>query len=275
MTEAGTEVCSATPDGIACGGVKLSRLLAGVGMLVVVLAAGTACTTHAGAAAQVGSYTIETSQLRDIVSRGLATSAAAPASQTSQAAPGALEPPAVQQRTLSSLVQLQLLSDEARRRGITVSDGDVAAYTQAFAVLQYGSLHAFQQQLSAAAVAPADVDVIMRAGALESAISDQVSPKLLATEAETRQAYNQSQRMFGRLPLTYPQAKPYLARLIVATERGDALRPVFAQAEKANPVSVNPRFGRWDSGQFSVVAADGTIASTPGPTPAVDLSVQS
>ncbi|WP_242418143.1 SurA N-terminal domain-containing protein, partial [Frankia sp. CpI1-P] len=167
--------------------MKLSRLLAGVGFVVLVGTAGTACTTHAGAAAQVGSQSIETSQLRGIVDRGLAAADGVPVSQSGQAASSALNRLDLQRRTLTTLVQLQLLSDEADRRGVTLSSGDVASYYQAYAILQFGSVQAFEQRAAAAGFAPRDVSVIVRSGALESALSDRVSPHLLATEAETRE----------------------------------------------------------------------------------------
>jgi hypothetical protein len=269
-------VCFATPDRIALSVVKqLSRLLASVGLLVLVGTAGTACTTHAGAAAQVGSHAIETSQLRGIVERGLAAADTVPVSQSGQTASGALDPPELQRRTLTSLVQLELLSEEARRRGITLSEQDVAAYYQAYAVLQFGSVQGFEQRAAAAGFARRDVAVIVRSGALQSALSDRVSPNLLATEAETRAQYDNIVDQVGRIPLSYAQAKPYLARFIVAKERAAKLQPVLAQAERKDPISVNPRFGRWDTDQFAIIAADGTIASRPALVPTVDLTAQS
>lgn len=255
--------------------MKLSRLIAGVGMAVLVGFAGTACTTHAGAAAQVGPRAIETSQLRGIVERGLAAASTVPVSRSGQSAAGRLDPPELQRRALTTLVQLSLLQDEAHRRGITLSDGQVASYYQAYAVLQFGSVRAFEQRAAAAGFDRQDVSMIVRSGALKSAISDQVSPTLLAGDAETREQYDSIVEQVGRIPLTYAQAKPYLARFIATNQRSAQLRPVLARAEKIDPISINPRFGRWDTGQFAIVAADGTIASRPAPTPTIDLSVQS
>ncbi|EIV95581.1 SurA N-terminal domain-containing protein [Frankia sp. QA3] len=255
--------------------MKLSRLLAGVGFVVLVGTAGTACTTHAGTAAQVGSQPIETSQLRGIVERGLAAADGVPISQSGQTASSALNRTELQRRTLTTLVQLELFSGEAARRGITLSPADIASYHQAYAVLQFGGVRAFEQRAAAVGFAQRDVSVIMRSGALELALGDRVSPNLLATEAETREQYDSIINRFGRIPLTYAQAKPYLARFIVRRERLAKLRPVLAQAEKKDPISINPRFGTWDTGQFTVIAADGTIASRPAPTPMLDLTAQS
>ncbi|MCM3924406.1 SurA N-terminal domain-containing protein [Frankia sp. AiPs1] len=255
--------------------MKFSRLLAGVGLAVLVGTAGTACTTHAGAAAQVGSQSIETAQLRGIVDRGLAAADGVPAAQTGQTATAPLNRLDLQRRTLTTLVQLHLLAGEADRRGVTLSSGAIASYYQAYAVLQFGSVPAFERRAAAAGFAPRDVSLIVRSGALESALSDRVSPHLLATEAETREQYNSIVDQVGRIPLTYAQAKPYLARFIVSQERSVKLRPVLAQAEKKDPISINPRFGTWNTGQFAVIAADGSIASRPAPTPTVDLTAQS
>jgi hypothetical protein len=255
--------------------VKFSRLLAGVGLAVLVGTAGTACTTHAGAAAQVGSQSIETSQLRGIVDRGLAAADGVQVAPTGQTASAPLNRLDLQRRTLTTLVQLQLLAGEADRRGVTLSSGAVDSYYRAYAVLQFGSVQAFEQRAAAAGFAPRDVSLIVRSGALESALSDRVSPHLLATEAETREQYNSIVDQIGRIPLTYAQAKPYLARFIVSQERSVKLKPVLAQAEKKDPISINPRFGTWNTGQFAVIAADGSIASRPAPTPTVDLTAQS
>ncbi|MCM3887260.1 SurA N-terminal domain-containing protein [Frankia sp. R82] len=255
--------------------MKLPRLLAGVGLSVTVVLAASACTTHAGAAAQVGSHAIETSQVRDIVERGLSAAEAVPAAQSGQSAASALDPPELQRRTLTSLVQLQLMSDEARRRGITVSDADVASYYQAYAILQFGSVRAFERRAAAAGFAQRDVAIIVRSGALQSALSDRISPRLLATDAQTRSQYNSIVSQVGRIPLTYAQAKPYLARFIAADDRAAALKPVLDQAERKDPISINPRFGRWNADQFGIVAADGTIASSAVPAPTLDTTLQS
>ncbi|MCK9923541.1 SurA N-terminal domain-containing protein [Frankia sp. AgPm24] len=255
--------------------MKLPRLLAGVGLSMTVVLAASACTTHAGAAAQVGSHAIETSQLRSIVERGLSAAQAVPPSPSGQSAASALDQPSLQRRTLTTLVQLQLMSDEAHRRGITVSDADVSAYYQAYAILQFGSVRAFEQRAAAVGFAQRDVAVIVRSGAIQSALSDRISPTLVATDAQTRSQYDSIVSQVGRIPLTYARAKPYLARFIAADVRAAALKPILDQAEKKNPISVNPRFGRWDTAQFGIVAADGTIASSVVPPPTLDTTLQS
>lgn len=258
--------------------MKLSRLLAGVGLVVVVGAAGTACTSHAGAAAQVGSQTIETSDLRGIVDRGLGASDSALAtqgSQSSQGAPQSLDQGELQRRTLTTLVQLRLLSAEAKRLGVSVSGQDVASYYQAYGILNFGSVKAFEQRAAAAGFAQRDVGVIVQSGALESAIGDKISPDLVASDADTRAQYDSIVAQVGKIPLSYQQAKPYLSRFIVSEQRSAKLRPILAQAESKDPISINPRFGRWDTKQFAIVAADGTVASSPAPKPTLDLTTQS
>ncbi|WP_041939852.1 MULTISPECIES: SurA N-terminal domain-containing protein [Frankia] len=246
--------------------MKLSRLLAGVGLAVLVGTAGTACTTPAGDAARVGSQSIETAQVRGIVERGLAAARTVPVQQQpGQTAPPALDPAKLAVRALSTLVQLDVLSDEARRRNITVRPQDLASYYRAYAILQYGSVQAFERQAASVGFAQRDVSMIVRAGALQSALSDRISPHLLATDAETRERYDSVVAQFGRIPLTYAQAKPYLARIVVTKERSAQLRQALAQTERTHPISINPRFGAWNSGQFAVVDVSGSIASRPEP----------
>ncbi|TFE33108.1 hypothetical protein E0F15_06360 [Frankia sp. B2] len=252
--------------------MKLSRLLAGVGLLMLV---GTGCTTHAGAAAQVGSQTIGTSQLRGIVDRGLKAAQTVPIPQTSQSASQSLNRGELQRRTLTTLVQLELISGEAKRLGISLTGQDIASYYQAYAILQFGSVKAFEQRAAAAGFAQQDVATIVRSGAFESALGDKISPGVLASDADTRAQYDSIVDQIGKIPLSYRQAKPYLARFLVADKRATKARPLLAQAESRDPISINPRFGTWDTKQFAVVAAEGSIASKPAPTPILDLTTRS
>jgi hypothetical protein len=240
-------------------------LLAGLGL---VLLAGTACTTHAGAAAQVGSDTIETSTLRGIVDRGVAAAAALPTRQASQS----LDRGELQRRTLSTLVQLSLIQTAARRLGVSVSPQDVDAYYQAYGVLQFGSVAAFKQRAAAAGFAEPDVRTIVLSGALESAIEDKIAPDSVAPEADIRAQYNNIVQQVGKLPLSYDQARPYLARFLAGDQRAAKLRPLLTETARWEHVSINPRFGTWDAKTFAVSAADGSIATSAAPVPTVTLS---
>lgn len=246
--------------------VKFPRLLAGLGLVVLAGAAATACTTHAGTAAQVGSTTIETSTLRGIVDRGFEAVESVPAEQAAQS----LDRTELQRRTLTTLVRLELLTVEADRLGVTVSSQEIDSYYQAYGVLQFGSVEAFEERAAAAGFAAEDVKAIVRSGALESAIGDKVAPRLLASDADARAQYDNIVAQVGEIPLSYADAKPYLRRFLVAEARAAEIRPLLAEATEREHVSVNPRFGEWDAQQVAVVDAAGTIATTPEPVSDLD-----
>jgi hypothetical protein len=251
--------------------VKLLRLLAGVGLALVAAVAAGGCTTHAGAAAQVGSQSVETSTLRGIVDRGVAAVHTVPAEQAAQA----LDRPELQRRALTILVQRQLLDVEAARLGLSIDAQDVDAYYQAYGILEFGSVQAFQRRAAAAGFAVEDVRTIMFSGALEQAIQDKIAPTVLASDAEVQAQYDNIVAQAGEIPLTLEQARPYLARFLVGEKRAARMRPLLVDASKREGVAVNPRFGTWDAEQFAVVAADGSIATKTVPEPGLDRSAQS
>lgn len=250
--------------------MKSPRLLiAGVGLLMV---AGTAaCTTHAGAAAQVGDATIDTSTVRGMVDRGISASTALPTAQAGQS----LDRTELQRRTLTTLVQLDLIEAQADRLGITVSPQDVDAYYQAYGVLQFGSVQAFEQRAAAAGFARQDVRTIVLSGAIESKIEDRIAPGLVASDAQARSQYDSIVSQVGAVPLSYAEAKPYLVRFLVADSRSAKLRPMLISTSHQEKVSVSPRFGVWSDDDLAVVAANGSIATVPVPVPTVALSQQS
>ncbi len=243
------------------------RVLASVALVVV---AASACTTHAGAAAQVGDETIETSTLRGIVDRGVAVArtAAATAGQSGQnAAP--VERGELQRRTLSSLVYLDLLQKEARQLGVTVTGQDVDAYYQAYGVLQFGSVAVFEQRAAQGGTAREDLRAVALSGALELAITDRLTPNAVASEADARDIYDRIVGQVGKIPLSYADARPYLIRLLASEQRTPALQTKLREISQRETVSINPRFGGWDPSQLSVVAADGSVATTPAPEPSL------
>jgi hypothetical protein len=249
-------------------------VIAGVGLALFAALVGTACTPHAGAAAQVGSQTIETSALRDIVDRGVVAVKSVPEAQGAQGAQ-TLDRPELQRRALTTLVQKLLLSAEANRRGVSVTEQDVDAYSQAYAILNFGSVATFEKRAAAAGFAAPDIRVIMWSGALEQAIQDKITPDLVASDADVQAQYDHIVAQVGEIPLTLDQARPYLSRFLVGNKRAEKLRPVMVDASTREGVTVNPRFGTWNSKEFAVVAADGSIATTTAPTPTLDTNVLS
>lgn len=249
----------------------LPRAIVGLGLAALVATAGTACSSHAGAAAQVGDTTIETSTLRGVVDRGVAAVESVPAEQAAQQ----LERVDLQRRALTTLVQYQLIAAEAESLGITVSGQDVDAYYQAYGILQFGSIDAFLTRAAAVGFAADDVRLIMETGALEAAVTDKLFPDLLATDELAKAQYDSVVDQVGEIPLPFEEAKPYLKRFLFDDQRSAALRPVLVDAAAREHISINPRFGVWDSKAFEVAAADGSVATTPGPVPSFDVSTLS
>ena len=249
----------------------LPRAIVGLALAALVATVGTACSSHAGAAAQVGDTTIETSTLRGLVDRGAAAVESVPAEQASQQ----LQRPELQRRALTTLVQYQLIAAEAESLGVTVSQQDVDAYYQAYGILQFGSVDAFLTRAAAVGFAKEDVRLIIETGALEAAITDKLFPDLLASDEAAQAQYDSVVDQVGEIPLPFEEAKPYLKRFLADEQRSAALRPVLVEAAAREHISINPRFGAWDSKEFAVVAADGSVATTPGPVPSFDVSALS
>ncbi len=244
------------------------RVLAGVALVVLTASA---CTTHAGSAAQVGDEAIRTSTLRDVVDRGMAASRSAAATgvadgSTAQAA-APIERTELQRRALTTLVQLDLLEQEARSLGVTVTDQDLDAYYQAYGLLQFGSVTAFEQRAAQSGIARQDLRIAARSNVLELAITDRLTPDAVASEKQARDAYDQVVGQFGKIPLSFAQAQPYLVRWLAEEQRNSVLHTKLREVAAREPVSINPRFGGWDSSQLVVVAADVSVATTPAPEP--------
>ncbi|EFC84833.1 hypothetical protein [Parafrankia sp. EUN1f] len=238
--------------------MKFPRLLAGLGLAVLTGLAGTACTSHAGAAAQVGSSTIETSTVRGIVDRGLAAAETAQTAQT-------LTRTALQRRTITMLVDLKVRESAAKSLGVTVSDQDLNAFYQASAVLGYGGVKEFETNAAALGYAKEDLLTAMRVGALEFAIADKVAPTTLASPDYARAQYDGLVQQHGELPLTYEAARPYLQRFLASDQRNAKIQPVLTDTANRLGVSVNPRFGEWNAKESVVDEAPGTIATTEEP----------
>ncbi|MBX6388560.1 MAG: SurA N-terminal domain-containing protein [Frankia sp.] len=285
--------------------MKFPRLLiAACGLLAVV---GTACSNHAGAAAQVGDTTIDTSELSARVDRGLAAAEALTEDQVAFVGllfgnqltwPRTIDRSALQLNTLSLMVRLELLEAEADRLGITVTDQEVDATLQAMS-FQYGGIEALRLAFAANGTAPEDLPEIARADLLESRILDEVAPRLVASNDDTRKAYDNLLTAYddmrslctgatgdvrdacnvlttpiGSATPSYEAVRPYLSRLLQSDARQAELNPLLEDAARREGVSVSPRFGVWSVDDLSVVAdrTSGSIATTPTPVPTMDLT---
>ncbi|WP_239334124.1 SurA N-terminal domain-containing protein [Frankia sp. CiP3] len=241
------------------------RVLVSVALVVVT---SSACTTHAGSAAQVGDEMIQTSTLRGIVDRGMAAVQAAGPAQDAQTGQSAapIERSDLQRQVLTELVQTNLAEQRARQLGVTVTGQDVDAYYQTFGVLRYGSVAGFEKAVAQSGFAREDLQMLVRARALDLALADRLAPNALASDADAREAYDQSVAQFGSLPLSFDQARPFLTRLL-STERAAAVEAQLRQISQRVNVSINPRFGVWSASQLTVLAAAGSVATTPAPEP--------
>jgi hypothetical protein len=254
--------------------VKRVRVLGAVVGAVGLALAG--CTSHAGAAAQVDDKTVSTDSVRAIVNRGMdaySGFAAAHPDEVAQRQPVTRD--GLQRTALGNLVEYQLDLIEARKLGVTLSPQEADAYFQAYGIFRYGGVAAFEQVGAASGFAPGDLRTVFRAYALESKIEDTIAPDLVASGAATRSVYDKTLAQLGAksLPLTYAQAQPFLARQMQNDQRDAKLRPILTATSKDSHVSVNPRFGVWSADDIQVLAADGSIATKPVPTPELNLGM--
>jgi hypothetical protein len=238
--------------------------VAGAAVPVAVLCT-SACTTHAGSAAQVGSDRVSVSVLRGLVSRGL--SAGNTKEATTARSGSALQQDEVQRRQLTFLISTELLQRLADRLSVHVTPQDVDAYRQAFAALQYGGEPGLRTAAAAGGIAPDDLPRYMAEGALELAVQDKVAGNVKATDSEITSAYDQVKQQYPNQPLSLAAARPWLAKFLVSQQRTAVVRTRLTAQANSDGVSVNPRFGRWDRAQLTVAAGDGSVATTPAPGP--------
>jgi len=159
----------------------VKRLVLAIPAVAVVLAG---CTPfHAGAAATVGGTRVSTSQLRDIVDRGVA---AVPNGQQ-------IDRTALERSTLGQLVQLRVLQALAEQLRVTVSAQDIdALITQA---AQQGGLAQLQQRAAAAGIAANDLRLYARTAAYQNKIAS----VLPLDQAALQGAYAANQAKFAQV----------------------------------------------------------------------------
>jgi hypothetical protein len=254
--------------------------------LVALVVAG--CTSHAGAAAQVDNQTISTATLSGIVDRGIAAYTAFETAnpdyiaylQANSQTP--LTRDTIQRKWLGILVRERLDEVEAGKLGVTVSDEDVSAFYQAYAVYSGGDIGNFDHEvLPLNGFTPQDARLFMRMLALESTLEDKVAPDLVDTDSNARTVYDALVKQYGTLPLSYAQMRPLLERdgakpessgSSIYNQRWAKLQPLLTQAAKQVGVSVSPRFGVWSVDDMAVLAQSGSIATVPTPVAQLNLS---
>jgi hypothetical protein len=242
----------------------LRRVVTAGALAVVGVLGLSACTTHAGAAAQVGSQKIDTSTLRGIVDRGMSAAATAPPPTDSSP----IQRSDLQTRTLGELVYLDLLRDEASSLGLSASPADLSAYLQDFGILQFGNMPDFYAAAAQSGISRRDLSLFAERRVLETKIGERLLPDAKASVSDARAFYAQQVAKFNGLPLTFLAVQDFLVHVIVADAQvtpavQDRLRTLAGR----HHIAVNPRFGVWDNKQFDVVTADGSIATKPAPVP--------
>ncbi|WP_241842048.1 hypothetical protein [Pseudofrankia sp. BMG5.36] len=248
--------------------------------LALVAVAMTACTSHAGAAAQVDDQKIETATVSAIADRGMAAYKAYAAAHPDvvaqrEAQQGPVTHYLVQRRALNTLIRLRLDEAKAHELGITLTSQDFDAYYQALAVTQAGGIPAFEDAVGVLGFAPQDVRAQVHVDALESKIADRIAPDLVGSDAQAKSAYDALLAQFGvkSLPLSYAQLRSFLAHdIVMGTARTDKVTPELVKVSRQLGVSVSPRFGTWSVDDLQVLAQSGSIATTPTPVPQLSLS---
>jgi hypothetical protein len=242
--------------------VKLRRVVTAGALAVVGVLGLSACTTHTGAAAQVGSQKIDRSTLRGMVDRGMAAAAAAPAPVGSTP----VQRPDLQSRTLGELVYLDLLRDQASSLGISVSPSDLSTYLQDFGILQFGNMPDFYAAAAQSGISRQDLNLFAERRVLETKIGEKLLPDAQAPVSEAKAFYDQQVAKYNGLPLTFPAVQDFLVHVMVAdTQVTPAVLNRLRELSGHRHVSINPRFGTWDAKQFQVASADGSIATKAAP----------
>lgn len=165
------------------------RRAASAGLAVLLLSGCGAGQLRPGAAALVGDSRISTATLEQVVDDGLAD----PQAQQQLGADRA----GFQRQVLSRLVKRQVLAVAAERRGVTVSDGDVAAQLALF-VEGAGSREALEAQAAASGVSPEELDRFVRDLVLEQELGDDLVKDVEVPRAELESLYQQNIARYDR-----------------------------------------------------------------------------
>jgi foldase protein PrsA len=188
---------------------RAPRLLAAVG-LAALLVSGCGGTVRAGAAATVGDERITTSELNDVVERGLE-------SPSAQQTVGA-DRPAFERSVLARLIQHLILEKAAAEHHVTVDGATVDKAFETFAD-QLGGEAALKAEALKAGIAPADLRGAISDAALRDALADELTKDIVVPSAQLAQAYQADIATYDRvhsahiLVKTLGQARQILAQV--------------------------------------------------------------
>ena len=173
-----------------CRPGTLARRLSATAVVVLALAGGGDSVVRRGAAAVIGSTRISTERLAEDVQTGLSDPAAAEQLGSDR--------PAYQRSVLSRLINAQVVEEAARRRGISVTRGDI---DQQYTAIEQsvGGPDQLKTQAAAAGLTLDQVRDLARTRALTTALGDRLTEGVTVPEAQLRQAYQQGIDTFDQV----------------------------------------------------------------------------
>jgi parvulin-like peptidyl-prolyl isomerase len=168
--------------------MRAPRLLAAAGLVALLT---TGCgTVRAGAAATVGDERITTTQLEQVVSRGLAD-------PTARQNVGS-DRPGFERSVLARLVQHLVLADAAKRAGVSIDGAAVDAAFDGFAA-QLGGPAGLRAEAVKAGIAPQDLRGVIADSALRDALADKLTASIDVPVAVLHQAYDAGIAQFDQV----------------------------------------------------------------------------
>jgi foldase protein PrsA len=163
---------------------RTPRLLAAATGLALLLLSGCGDgELRPGAAAIVGDERIATTELQELVERGLSDP------QAAQQLGGDRQ--AYQRQALARLINRAVMEKAAEERGITVSEGDVDAQLESFAQ-QAGGRETLEQQAAQSGIAPQDLERFVRDIVLDQALGDALTEDVEVPAEDLKALYEEN-----------------------------------------------------------------------------------
>jgi parvulin-like peptidyl-prolyl isomerase len=204
---------------------RAPRTLAVLG-LAALLVSGCNGTVRAGAAATVGEERITTTELDELVTRGLADPAA---QQTIGADKAGFE-----RSVLARLIQHEVLTAAAEKHAVTVDGATIDAAYDRFAT-QLGSEANLKAEAAKAGIAQGDLRGVIADAALRDALADKLTADIPVPEDQLRLAYQDGISEFDKvhsahiLVKSQQQAQQILAQVRAKPEVFASLAARFSQ----------------------------------------------
>jgi len=204
---------------------RVPRTLAVLG-LASLLVSGCAGTVRAGAAATVGEVRITTTELHDLVTRGLKD----PGAQQTVGADKA----GFERSVLSRMIQHEVLVVAASEHDVTIDGATVDAAYDRFAQ-QLGGETNLLAEAAKAGIAVADLRGVIADAALRDALADKLTADVPVPEDALQQAYQEGIAEFDQvhsahiLVATLKQAQEILAQVRAKPDQFGTLAARFSQ----------------------------------------------